>query len=78
VPIKLARHYISAVVIRLSSSLLIATMPPKGSSYMIFSTELRASVKESLQAEGKPCAMGDVAKALGARWRELSADEKKV
>jgi hypothetical protein len=53
-------------------------MPPKGSSYMIFSTELRASVKESLQAEGKPCAMGDVAKALGARWRELSADEKKV
>jgi hypothetical protein len=31
-----------------------------------------------VQADDKPCAMSDVSKALGERWRGLPADDKLV
>jgi len=40
-------------------------------------SENRASVRETLQAAGTPTDVGNVGKALGARWKALSDDERK-
>ena len=45
---------------------------------MLFSGEHREATKQQLKADGQPCAMGAVAKALGVRWKALSEEEKKV
>ena len=42
------------------------------SSYMIFAGENRAKVVE----ENPGASIGDVGKALGAKWKEMSAEEK--
>ena len=54
--------------------------PPKGATtpYFAFINDNRAAAKAALLAAGKPAAMGDVGKELGARGRALSEEEKKV
>lgn len=47
-------------------------------AYFLFMSENRASVRETLQAAGTPTDVGNVGKALGARWKALSDDERKV
>jgi hypothetical protein len=44
------------------------------SAYMFFSQDWRERVK----AENPDAGFGEIGKLLGARWKELSDDEKKV
>jgi hypothetical protein len=67
------------VSLPLSHTKASAAMPPRGpSAYLLFSGEHREAAKQQLKADGQPCAMGAVAKALGARWKALSEEERKV
>ena len=54
--------------------------PPKGATtpYFAFVNANRAAAKAALVEAGSPAGMGDVGKELGARWRALSDEEKKV
>ena len=54
--------------------------PPKGATtpYFAFVNANRAAAKAALLEAGAPAGMGDVGKELGARWRALSDEEKKV
>ena len=47
--------------------------------YLLFSADMRADVREDLKAaleDGEKLAPQDVVKALGARWKELEAEER--
>jgi HMG (high mobility group) box len=47
-------------------------------AYRVFADENRAAAKAQLQAEGQGAGMGQVAKILGAQWRALGEEAKKV
>lgn len=47
-------------------------------AYRVFADENRAAAKAQLQAEGQGAGMGQVAKILGAQWRALDEEAKKV
>eukprot|EP00899_Mesostigma_viride_P007721 jgi/Mesvir1/16950/Mv15801-RA.1 len=48
------------------------------SAYFIFSSKHRDEIKAELAAAGLPTAVTAVAKALGAKWHALTADEKEA
>jgi hypothetical protein len=49
--------------------------PKKGlSAFMIFSSENRSRIKE----ENPEATFGEMGKLLGAKWREMSEDDKAV
>ena len=56
----------------------VASKRPKvrTTGYAIFCKELRADIKEQLEADGEPCGPGDVTKKLSVEWKELSEEDK--
>jgi histone H3/H4 len=46
------------------------------SAYFIFSNAMRQSIKEELLKEKEKVSMGEVAKAIGARWKALGEEER--
>jgi histone H3/H4 len=47
------------------------------SAYFIFSGEQRRSIKDELLKEKEKVSMGEVAKAIGARWKALSDEDRR-
>ena len=69
----------SRTVLASGRHLAAAAMAPKAqSAFMMFSGAHRTEVKEALKTAGEACAMADVAKKVGERWRGLSEEEKKA
>ena len=53
--------------------------PKKLAPYLVFSGEVRESVKQELIANGNPKpTMGDIAKVVAERWKLVSDEEKTV
>lgn len=48
------------------------------SAYFIFTAENRQAIKDDLLKSRDKVSVGDVAKAIGAKWKALSDDEKRV
>ena len=52
-------------------------MPPRGpSAYFLFAQEQREAVKSELEAAGEKAGVAQVGKAIGARWQQLSEEDK--
>ena len=54
------------------------TKPKKTSGYLVYSGTIRTEVKEKLIADGGEGKPKEVIKAIAARWKELSDEEKAV
>jgi hypothetical protein len=52
--------------------------PKKTSGYLIYSSSVRAEVKEQLIAAGGEAKPTEVVQAIAAKWKELGDDEKSV
>jgi upstream-binding transcription factor len=52
--------------------------PKKTSGYLIYSSSVRAEVKEQLIAAGGEAKPTEVVQAIAAKWKELGQDEKSV
>jgi len=52
--------------------------PKKTSGYLVYSGTIRTEVKEKLIADGGEGKPKEVIKAIAARWKELSDEEKAV
>ena len=52
--------------------------PKKTSGYLIYSSTVRAEVKEQLIAAGGEAKPTEVVQAIAAKWKELGQDEKAV
>ena len=57
-----------------------ATMPPKKiAPYLVFAGDMRDKCRAELVAAGNPKpAMGDIAKRVGEKWKELDEETKQV
>jgi upstream-binding transcription factor len=54
------------------------TKPKKTSGYLIYSSSVRAEVKEQLIADGGEGKPKEVIQAIAAKWKALSDEEKAV
>lgn len=52
--------------------------PKKTSGYLLYSSDVRQSVKEELLSSGKEAKPKDVVQSIAAKWKELSDEEKSV